>query len=547
MGSSTRTFWLYLLLVVCVICQPAGGETNTYVFLTEQSKVVQTGGFAGVHETYPIEGQFRLSVDFDAGTAWFGQVDANLIDESGLLYERGLGVIFNMAELLGTVVDDTTIEFVGKTADGMDSTILLTLTLRGDSAYLAGRTIPPPNSADFFIYELDAAALKKYGGGTGEPNDPYLIYTAGQMNAIGAEPNDWDKHFKLMADIDLSSYTGTNFYIIGTSYDNPFMGVFDGNGHTISNYSYTSTNENYIGLFGCVSLQGQIKDLGLIDPNIDTGTGDYVGSLIGRLYMGTITGCYVVGGSVSGDENVGGLVGAHGFRPESPSPFPPPYTISNCSSTSSVRGTKSVGGLVGANYQGFVTNCCAVGSVYGKEIVGGLVGQSGDWGIDPGWGSKVLNCFSTGLVSGESNIGGLVGDNLKGEIANSFWDIETSGLTISAGGTGKTTAEMQTESTFTDAGWDFVDESENGTEDIWSICEWTNYPRLTWQIPAGDFVCPDGITIEDFLFFIEHWRDDNCDSGNDYCQGTDLDFSGTVDEADLEIFLENWLAEVRSR
>jgi WD40 repeat protein len=56
----------------------------------------------------------------------------------------------------------------------------------------------------------------------------------------------------------------------------------------------------------------------------------------------------------------------------------------------------------------------------------------------------------------------------------------------------------------------------------------------------------EGITIEDFVFFIEHWGDDNCDISNDYCDGTDLDFSGTVDEADLEIFFEIWLAGLRS-
>ena len=43
-------------------------------------------------------------------------------------------------------------------------------------------------------------AQAKYSGGTGEPNDPYRIYTAEQMNAIGANPNDWDKHFKLIAE-----------------------------------------------------------------------------------------------------------------------------------------------------------------------------------------------------------------------------------------------------------------------------------------------------------------------------------------------------------
>jgi hypothetical protein len=40
----------------------------------------------------------------------------------------------------------------------------------------------------------------QYGGGTGEPDDPHLIYTAEQMNAIGTEPNDWSKHFRLMKD-----------------------------------------------------------------------------------------------------------------------------------------------------------------------------------------------------------------------------------------------------------------------------------------------------------------------------------------------------------
>ena len=55
----------------------------------------------------------------------------------------------------------------------------------------------------------------QYGGGTGEPNDPYLIYTAEQMNEIGLHEQDQSKHFKLMADIDLSAYSGTAFNRIG--------------------------------------------------------------------------------------------------------------------------------------------------------------------------------------------------------------------------------------------------------------------------------------------------------------------------------------------
>lgn len=44
-------------------------------------------------------------------------------------------------------------------------------------------------------------------------------------------------------------------------------------------------------------------------------------------------------------------------------------------------------------------------------------------------------------------------------VTNSYWDTQTSGQATSAGGTGKTTAQMKSQSTFT--GWDFLH--------IWSI------------------------------------------------------------------------------
>ena len=69
-----------------------------------------------------------------------------------------------------------------------------------------------------------------------------------------------------------------------------------------------------------------------------------------------------------------------------------------------------------------------------------------------------------------------------GLVTDCFWDVQTSGQTTSAGGTGKTTAEMQTASTFLKAGWDFMGETANGTEDIWWILEGKDYPRLWWEI-----------------------------------------------------------------
>ena len=368
-NSTTVSKSIMLLLVfvaTCFFSEQAEAQTSIYVFGPDQSTVVKTGGFVGLHETYSISGQFRLTADLDSGVASFEKVDANLTDETGSLYDRSLDGIFNMTALAGTVIDDTTIEFEGKTA-----------------------------------------------GGTGEPNNPYQIYTAEQMNIISTEPNDWDKHFELMEDIDLAGYIEKDFDIIGywvdwSSPDNkPFTGVFDGNSHTISNFSYTSTDENCTGLFGYVT--GVIKDLGLTDPNVDAGTGWHVGSLVGYLNNGTVINCYDQAGSVSGN----------GY----------------------------VGGLVGYNYRGTITNC-----------------------------------YSVTRVTGRSTVGGLIGSSCEGQVSSSFWDVETCGQITSAGGEGKTTSEMQTAGTYLNAGWDFVDETENGTEDIWWILEGRDYPRLWWEL-----------------------------------------------------------------
>jgi thioredoxin 1 len=100
------------------------------------------------------------------------------------------------------------------------------------------------------------------------------------------------------------------------------------------------------------------------------------------------------------------------------------------------------------------------------------------------YGGTVTHCYSTGPVSGRQDVGGLVGisgGGIGGGVTDSFWDTQTSGQTTSAGGTGKTTAEMQTATTFLEAGWDFVDETANGTEDTWRILEGQDYPRLWWE------------------------------------------------------------------
>ncbi len=281
---------------------------------------------------------------------------------------------------------------------------------------------------------------EKYGGGTGEPNDPYRIYTAEHLNELGAERDDYNKHFKLMADIDFAGYFYDRAVIAPDMNDSglqhegiPFTGVLDGNGRAISNL--TIEGHSYLGLFGYLDSDAIISNLSIEATDVN-GVSDFVGSLAGFSY-GNVIGCNCTG-DVSGNDNVGGLVGSNS---------------------------------IGAN----MINCRSTVTVSGNEKVGGLVGYTK---------GSVAMCYSTGMVISEGqNAGGFVGekDPSYGIVIDCFWDIQTSGRATSAGGTGKTTAKMQTAGTFLDAGWDFVDETANGTEDIWWILKGQDYPRLWWE------------------------------------------------------------------
>jgi len=297
--------------------------------------------------------------------------------------------------------------------------------------------------------------------GTGTKDDPFCIYMAEELNIVGLYPCEWDKHFKLMADVDMSGFDGKGgrpaFNVIGTGYPSPFAGIFDGNGPTISHL--TINGESWVGLFGLLTSGAEVKNLGLLDVNM-TGSGDYVGGLVGENYFGIITASYS-SGSISGTGSVGGLVGYNWG------------SIVASYSTATVSGTERVGGLVGSNTTGgSIATSHSTGLVSGTGSVGGLVGYSKE--------GRIATSYSSGTVIGTERVGGLVGGN-GGDVTQCFWDTQTSGQTTSAAGTGKTTVETQTARTFIDAGWDFVGETANGTEDIWWILEGKDYPRLWWE------------------------------------------------------------------
>jgi hypothetical protein len=554
MANSSESLDLSLvLLAVCLFGLPgeatAAAHTSTYVFMPEQSKVVQTGGIAYVHWTYSIKGHFQLTVDPNAGTASFAHVDANATDDSPFKRTLDLNHVFNMTSLVGTVEPSGAIKFVGKAPD--DSDVNITVTLQDGSAHLIGQTTPPPNSADFFIFSLDAVAQRKYGGGSGTAEDPYQIATAEDLIALGETPEDCDKHFILTDDIDLDPNLPGRKIFDRAVIEN-FTGVFDGNGHAIFNLTIIEKEpcrnclSASLGFFGTLDGEAIVSRLGLeaMDVNAfgragglacensgsifmsySTGTitsqtspqgnqVEFIGGLVG-INNGTITLSYNLCG-VSGDNDfVGGLVGWNKGA-----------ITTSCSSgvVSSIQEHSIVGGVVGLNSGSVITSYNS-GSIHGVSCVGGLVGENGHFTL--GFGAKegrIFRSYCTGSVSGDNRVGGLVGYNWAGSIAasystakvvgtgdfvgglvghcwfgnitTSFWDIETSGQTTSEGGIGKTTAEMQTASTFVDAGWDFVN--------VWGIGQNQTYPYLR-KYSAADINQDASVNFLDLAALAENW------------------------------------------
>ena len=392
---------------------------------------------------------------------------------------------------------------------------------------------------------LVSAAMAGYGGGAGTADDPYRICDAEQLNTLGSTPGDWDKHFVLEEDIDLTGYDEENFHLIGYwvalgSMDNKaFTGIFDGNGLTISNLTYRDNSQNSLGLFRYVEV-GEIRNLKLVNMKM-SGKGLSVGSLVGYLKNGAVVNCHAAGVSIAGDTGVGGLVGnVDGAIAKSSSRGKVTgtwyvgglvgqvgeATVSKSYSKAAVSGTESVGGLVGATLReaAIIDSCYATGNVEGGTYVGGLVGQ-----VVQG---RVFRCYCVGAVSGDQATGGLTGSiRVFGDVIASFWDQQSSGQANSAGGMGRTTDEMRSAATF--GGWDF--------DTTWSICDGMSYPVLLWQIPTSDLRCPDGVTGRDFAWFAMQWMRQDCGAGNLDCEWADFDLSGSVSFPDLAILANDWL------
>ncbi|MFM2139612.1 MAG: hypothetical protein RJA57_1919 [Bacteroidota bacterium] len=316
---------------------------------------------------------------------------------------------------------------------------------------------------------------------------------------------------------------------VGNQSSGSFNGNYDGQGFTISNL-YMNRSPHYVALFGYIN-NATIKNMNLLNPTIlvgstggsasngysgnaifvasGSGTIDnihitggtltvnswhgYIGGMLGRVYMVNATNCSVnasisatttYGGNsggfigysesgtctftncyASGSFNSSNLSNCGGFTGGS---YGGNYTYRRCGTSVNVTLSNYAGGFAGLVYDQYATftDCYATGNV-SSNFAGGFFSWSQSTG-----GSVFQRCYASGTVSG-SNSGGFGGTTQSTHSYTAcYWNTQTTGksngfgnLTNNANVAGKTTAEFQNQSTY--SGWDFINESANGTNDYW--------------------------------------------------------------------------------
>ena len=242
---------------------------------------------------------------------------------------------------------------------------------------------------------------------------------------------------ELNADLDLSGSDSSPVPI--------FQGTFHGNGHTISGFSYIEKGSK-VGLFRTLTQSAVVEDLrvtGTLEPQ---GTAASVGLLAGENY-GTIRRC-TAQGTVSGQENVGGLVGLNGEE----------GSLIACSGNVQVTGVTNAGGIAGQNL-GTIDTCSNSGAINPQAdqdiptSVGGIAGLSrgtirdcsnsgavgyphlgynmgGIAGLQSG---EILRCSNSGLIQGRKDVGGIAGQ-FEPNTTLTYGNSPTQALSDSLGG-----------------------------------------------------------------------------------------------------------------
>ncbi len=191
-----------------------------------------------------------------------------------------------------------------------------------------------------------------FAGGDGTPDRPYLICTAAQFAALGAmQKLGTGLAVQQMAPID---FAGSNLILspIGSTSNTPFVGIYNGNGKTLSNFTLHGDGGD-IGLFG--QMTGIVFRLGVVNGTVVAGSNSRSAGLISGNIYGVIADSFATG-TVTGPQDCAGLGNAHTTAGA--------YAVATVTAT----GTGSAGGLNAAGgSDGLVIDVFASSNVTGAS------------------------------------------------------------------------------------------------------------------------------------------------------------------------------------
>ncbi|MER9300881.1 YDG domain-containing protein [Mesorhizobium sp. M0621] len=400
-----------------ITTEAASGATGTWLIDPDDFTIAASGGdITGTALSTQLANNNVTIQSSSGGTS--GNGDINVNDS----------VSWSAHTLTLTAARDIDIGAV-MTATGSSALAMNTGTANGADAGVSGGTVKVTLNSTGFSGSVD---FDRNGTGFLTINgDAYTVIN--DVTALQDVNNSLSGNYVLGANINATDTanwnSGSGFVPIGNS-GARYTGVFDGLGHRIFNLTIDRETTDYVGLFGTIE-GATIRNVSIFGGSI-SGRQE-VGALVGANFKGTIQNSSVVsnvsgdtdvgglaglnrgtvenawaGGSVSGKISVGGLVGWNSSISDGAT------TISSSYATGAVSGVGSgsgIGGLVGLNH-GTVRNSYATGSVDGEDsaAIGGLVGSN--------W-ATIENSYATGSASADQFVGGLVGNNL-GTVRNSY-------------------------------------------------------------------------------------------------------------------------------
>ena len=193
-----------------------------------------------------------------------------------------------------------------------------------------------------------------------------------------------------------------------------FGGTFDGNGHSITGLSITSSG-SVQGLFRYIRVGALVQNLNIQAQIHPQGSRSQIGGIVGH-NAGHILNCTFTG-SIAGSDYVGGIAGKNAVT----------GLIENCQAEGTIHGDHFVGGVAGDNY-GVIRNCqnhaminttpqqntieisdITMDTLTNSEAVNTVTDIGGIAGISSGVIRECVNHADVGYPHMGYNVGGIAG------------------------------------------------------------------------------------------------------------------------------------------